>query len=190
MKAAALIAFALFIDGMQAALSAALAVVAALPGTIAGGAAGCIVGNYVLGNLGCAILGAVGGFLGSLLDAAAVITEPVGIIMGFVVTICISATFGAALIGLLIFSGMFKLGNMKYVYGASIAELLPGLSILPSWTAMTVLCVLQKSKEEGGVLGAAASVATAAASPSPGNAAQAARAVDGIRAAEPQTNAA
>lgn len=187
MKNAAFIMLALFIDGVQAAISTSLAVITAFPGTIGGGAAGCLAGNYIAGSVGCFVLGLAGGLFGTLLDAAAVVTEPVGIVLGFAVTICFSCTFGVALVFLLGMNGMFY---PKYVFSGGITEVLPGFSIIPGWTAMTILCVLKKSKERGGVLGAVAGVATAASSPSIGSVAGVGMAMDGIRAPQPQTNAA
>jgi hypothetical protein len=145
MKGASLIVFALFIDGIQAALTASFVVIGAFPGTIGGGIAGCLAGNFVAGQIGCTILGFVGGLFGTLLDAAAIVTEPIGLVLSFVVSFCIAVTFGALLIGLLIFFRMF---NWKYVGAGGIIELMPGFSILPSWTAMTVACVLQKNKDD------------------------------------------
>ena len=187
MKAAALIMVALFIDGLQAAISAALAIVAAFPGTVGGAAAGCAAGASVAGSLGCALGGFIVGILGSALDVAAPFTEPIGIMLGFAISVCLSFTLGAGLIMLLILAGMYY---PKFMLGGGVAELIPGFDIIPGWTAMTILCVLKKSKEQGGVIGTVASMATAAASPSVSNIAGAARAMDGIKAPEVQTNAA
>lgn len=187
MKAAALIMLALFIDGVQGAVSASLAIIAAFPGTVGGAAAGCAAGSAFLGSWACGVGGLVFGLLGSVLDVAAPITEPIGLVIGFAVSICLSMTLGAGLIMLLILSGMYY---PKFMLPGGVAELIPGFDLIPSWTAMTILCVLQKNKEEGGLLGTAAGVATAVASPTPVSVTQAARRVDGIRASGAQTNAA
>jgi hypothetical protein len=147
MKGAALIVFALFIDGVQAAISASLVVVAAFPGTIAGSAAGCWAGSKILGDVGCAVGGFVLGLLGSIPvinGALAVVSEPIGLMLGFAIGVCISCTFGAALVLLLLFNGTFY---PKYLAPGGIVELIPGFEVLPSWTAMTVACVLQKNKD-------------------------------------------
>ena len=199
MKSASLIVFALFIDGVQAAVSASLAVIAAFPGTIGGGIAGCFIGNSIAGDWGCTILGVVGGFFGTFLDISAVVTEPIGIGLGFVVSICLSVTFGAGLIALLMFNGM---AYWKIIFSGGMVELLPGFDILPSWTAMTVACVLQKNKEDklaaqkiaAGLrevmqadLGANSTIQRGGREVlTPYGATQ----VDGIRAPSPQTNAA
>lgn len=187
MKAAAFIVLALLVDGIPAALSAAFAVIAAFPGTVAGGVAGCLAGNFIGGEIGCAILGFVGGLFGTALDGLAVVTEPVGIILGFVVTFCFSATLGVGLFTLLVLNGLYY---PKFMLPSAIAELIPGFNLLPGWTAMVILCLIQKSKEEGGLVGSVASVAGAVTNPSVNSVASAARTVDGIRAPEPQTNAA
>ncbi len=187
MKAAALIMLALFVDGIQAAVSASLALVAAFPGTVGGAAAGCAAASATLGSWACGVGGVIFGLLGTTLDAAAVVTEPIGLMMGFAISICLSMTLGAGLIMFLILNGMYY---PKIMLPGGVAELIPGFDLIPSWTAMTILCVLQKVKEEkaGSVVGAVASIATA--SPSPSSLIQTARAVDGIRGPAPQTNAA
>lgn len=187
MKAAAFIVFALFIDGVQAALSASLAVVAAFPGTIAGGAAGCLAGNYLLGDWGCTILGIAGSLFGTLLDGAAIVTEPVGIMIGFAISFCISATFGAALVALLIFNGFYY---PKWMLPTGIAELIPGFDLIPTWTAMVILCIWQKKREESAAAGSAVTTTAAIASPSAVSVVQATRSLDGIKAPGVQTNAA
>ncbi len=187
MKSAALIMLALFIDGIQAAVSASLALIAAFPGTVGGAAAGCAAASATLGSWACGIGGLIFGLLGTTLDAAAVVTEPVGLMLGFAISICLSVTLGAGLIMLLILCNMFY---PKYLLPGGVAELMPGFDLIPGWTAMTIMCVLQKVKDEkrGGTVGAVAAVVTT--SPSPASLVQAARAVDGIRGPAPQTNAA
>ena len=202
MKGTAFIVLALFIDGVQAALSAAVLVMSAFPGTILGAAAGCLAGQSVAGGVGCQFGRFIFGLLGSspfvigLLDVA---TVPIGAILGFVVSICISATLGLFLIALLGFNAMFY---PKYILTGGIVELLPGFSILPSWTAMTVACVLQKNKDDQlaafKIAAGLEGVMQADLGPNSyiqrgGNAVTPrgrAPAVDGIRAAEAQTNAA
>lgn len=178
MKGAALIMFALFIDGIQAALSASLAVIAAFPGTLGGGTLGCLAGNYIAGNIGCFVLGLAGGLFGTALDAAAILTEPVGIALGFVLSICISCTFGFALVLLLGLNGMFY---PKYLLPGAITEIIPGFSVLPTWFALTLACLAEKKKQEAKILlsRTASTTVTQASNPPQGSVAN--QPVDGIR---------
>jgi hypothetical protein len=148
MKSAALIVFALFIDGAQAALSAGLFVISAFPGTFGGGALGCAGGAAVAGDIGCAIGGFLLGVFGSIPlinGALAVVTVPVGVMLGFAVSICLAVTLGAGLITLLIFNGMFY---PKYLLPGGISEFIPGVSLIPAWTAIVIFSALQKNKDE------------------------------------------
>ncbi len=148
MKGIGFIVIALFIDGVQAAVSATLILIAAFPGTIGGAAAGCAAGNAVAGGVGCEIGGFLLGLLGSIPiinGGLALIAEPIGLVLGFAISICLSATLGFGLIMLLVFNGMFY---PKYVYSGGIAELIPGFDLIPGWTAMTILSVIKKNKEE------------------------------------------
>jgi len=188
MKFAALILPALFIDGIQAAITASLTLITAFPGTVGGAAVGCLLGNNFFGSLGCSIGGFVLGLLGSVGDVLAPLTEPVGLMLAFAINLCLSATLGSGLIMLLIICGMYY---PRYLLPGGISEIIPGLDIFPGWTALTILCVLRKIKDEkGGIAGAAAAMVTAAAAPSAESITQTARAVDGIRSPEAQINAA
>lgn len=163
MKAAAFIVLALFVDGVQAAITASVAVIAAFPGTVGGGALGCAAGA-ALGTWGCAVGGFVLGILGSATDVAAVVTEPIGLIIGFAISICLSATLGAGLITLLIFNNMYY---PKWILPSGIAEFVPGFDLIPGWTAMVILCLVQKKKDEmGGVGNILGTVAAPTAAPS------------------------
>lgn len=155
-----LVMVALFVDGVQAAMSAGVFVLSAFPGTFAGAAAGCAMGSAVGGSLGCDIGGFLLGIVGSIPlinGVLATVTLPVGVILGFVISACLSMTIGAGLITLLMFSGMFY---PKFLLPGGVAELIPGFNLIPTWTAITILSVLQKNKEKGGVVGTVASVAT------------------------------
>lgn len=188
MKSAALILLALFIDGIQAAITASLTLITAFPGTVGGATVGCLLGNNFFGGLGCSIGGFVLGLLGSVGDVLAPLTEPVGLMLAFAINFCLSATLGAGLVMFLIICGMYY---PKYLLPGGISEIIPGLDIFPGWTALTILCVLRKIKDEkGGIAGAAAAIVTAAAAPSAESITQTARAVDGIRSPEAQINAA
>jgi hypothetical protein len=165
-KSTLLIMFALIIDGLQALIGLGVSVIAAFPGTVGGAVGGCVAGQQVAGSLGCSIGGFVLGILGTVLPINGLLTPatiPLGMAIGFTIDVCLSLTLGSGLIFVLFMFGMFY---PKYVWSGSIAEFLPGFDILPGWTAMVVLSILEKSKEERGVLGTVAGVATLAASPS------------------------
>ncbi len=160
MKSVILVLFALFIDGIQAALSGAILVITAFPGTFFGAAAGCVVGKSLLGEFGCSVGGFILGVLGSIpfvngvLDVA---TVPIGLMLGFVFSICISCTLGVGLVTLLMFNNMFY---PKYLLPGGITEILPGFGMLPTWTAITILSSIEHSKTQGGFIGTAATAAT------------------------------
>lgn len=168
-KSTLLIMFALIIDGLQALIGLGVSVIAAFPGTVGGAAAGCVAGQQVAGSLGCSIGGTLLGILGSVLPINGLLapaTIPIGLAIGFTIDVCLSLTLGAGLIFILFMFGMFY---PKYVWSGGIAEFLPGFDILPGWTALVVFSILEKSKQEGGVLGTVAGVATLAASPTVAN---------------------
>lgn len=144
--------FALVIDGFTFLVSLALSVVAAAPGTFGG----CAVGAAVAGKAGCAVLGLLGSFP-IINGALATFTEPVGIVLGITITICINCTLGSILILFLIFARIF---DGKTVVGCLIGEALPGVSMLPLWTGMVIRCSMKAAKkgEFGAVLGVAATL--------------------------------
>jgi len=78
---------------------------------------------------------------------------PLGIAVGMVVSICISLSFGVLLILTLFY---FKMFYPARVFGGMFFEIIPGLSAIPGWTAMTLLCVLKKMQEDGTLQGSAA----------------------------------
>lgn len=210
MKGMPLIVFALFLDGLQALISLSLAGVfsaTAMASPVVVGASGAVLG-CVVGGLGGLVIAVVTsetvvGFFGGLAitasscagvgtllwgvgsavgGAVGTALVPMGIIFGFAVDICLSATMGAGLIMLLIFNGMFY---PKVLLPGGISEIIPGFGLLPTWTAITIFSLLRKKKEEGGggIVGAAAGVASAVAAPS---ASSIAGAVQGVAAAVPQ----
>lgn len=81
----------------------------------------------------------------TLIPFAGIAGMPVGVGLGMGINFCLSATFGAGFIMLLIFNKMFY---PKYILPGGIAEIFPGFSILPTWTAITILSILQKRKDE------------------------------------------
>lgn len=81
----------------------------------------------------------------TLIPFAGAAGVPVGVGLGMAINLCLSATLGAGLIMLLMFNRMFY---PKYILPGGISEIFPGFSILPTWTAITVLSILQKKKDE------------------------------------------
>jgi hypothetical protein len=163
-KGTVLILLALFIDGLQAGISMMIALAAAVPGTALGAAGGVLAGSWICGWMGStasAICGSVGGFvfgfLGSWLNPLlAPVTEPVGIAMGFAINVCLSLTFGAfLLLVMLIFLKKIYVTNLFFGLG----EVIPGINNIPFWTAFVVISLVKKSKEDGSALGAVAGAA-------------------------------
>lgn len=120
-----------------------------------------------------------------------VVVGPLGIVVGFVISTCLSLVMGAALVTLLLLNGMFY---PRFLLPGGITELIPALNLLPTWTTVTILSIIQKNKEEGGKVGAAASIVTAIAKPSVQNVANAAPTprlpsrVDGIQPPQAANN--
>ncbi len=153
MRNAALILFALFIDGLQAGISFGLVVIGTFSGTAAGAGVGALVCEK-LGSFSFALCTVAGGAAGTFANGfTAPIAVPVGILLGFVVNFCISATFGTILVMFLASGGMFY---PKYLFGGGLLEIIPGFNDLPGWTTLTVLSVLRKKASLGGLVGGAA----------------------------------
>lgn len=94
--------------------------------------------------------------IGTIVGAVA---EPIGIVLGFVISICISLTFGSLLVWLLVLCKMFYPSRVMAAYTG---EVLPGFSMLPAWTALVISSLLKKTAEEkSGLTSAAAGIATA-----------------------------
>lgn len=142
-----LVLLALFIDGLQAAIAWGLSVVAAIPGTVGGGAAGCVVGERIAGTLGCWIGGLVFGILGTSLDPfLAPITIPIGIVVGFAINTTISIVFGAGLITVLLLAGVKPKRKLALGFG----ELIPGINNMPFWTALTIASLWADARKRVG----------------------------------------
>lgn len=90
------------------------------------------------------------------LGFGAPVAVPTAVALSFTVEVVTSLTFGAGLLLLLAYNNMFY---SSYALGGSITELIPGIDVLPGWTIMTVLCIVQKSREEGGLVGSIAGTA-------------------------------
>lgn len=134
-------------------------------------------------------LGLGGSASGATLGIAAPVAMPLGIAMGFTTAVVTSFTFGSGLLLLLAYNGMFYI---PYGIGGSVAELIPGLDVIPGWTIMTILCIVKKSREEGGVLGSVAGAALKVVAPEAAVAMNAASAVASApqrTAQAPQTQA-
>ncbi|MBP7770508.1 MAG: hypothetical protein KA066_01190 [Candidatus Pacebacteria bacterium] len=117
LKGAGLLLFALFIDGLQAMISLTLF--------------GVLSGVSLIPFIGVAISATAG---------------PIGVILGTVVSICISITMGGGLIAALALNGMFYPSKLIPAF----AELIPGLNNGPLWTVVVVRSMMQKYKEEHG----------------------------------------
>ena len=151
------ILIALFIDGLQAAISWGIAVIAAFPGP----AVGCVVGNAVLGQIGCWAGGLVLGLLSltpfglAANTAVAFYTVPVGIAIGFAVNMCLSIVLGWAFLVPLMY--VFGLKPQKRLWWSG-AEMIPGINNVPCWTFFTFSCMWAQAttkKARKGILGIA-----------------------------------
>lgn len=156
MRNTALLLVALFIDGLQAAISWSIATIAAFPGTAAGGAIGCAGGQAVAGQIGCWIGGSVLGILGTTGNAlVAPFTIPVGIVLGIAINTTLSLVLGWGLLfTLLLFAGLKPHKRI----GWSGVELIPGLNNIPCWTMFAISCMWAEAKNgsrKRGVLGLA-----------------------------------
>jgi hypothetical protein len=148
-----LILFAIVIDGAQAVISMGLLALGAAPGTVAGGATGCLVGHTIAGKIGCYVAGGAAGVAGSLANPIlAAYTIPLAIAAGFAVNFCLNITLGTILTAWLITQKMYY---PRYGVTGYIVELVPGINDLPIWTMTTVLAVMRKNAEEGKLAGTA-----------------------------------
>lgn len=152
----ALLLVALFIDGLQATISWSIAMIAAFPGTAAGGAAGCSVGNAIAGQIGCWFGGTVLGILGTTGNALlAPFTIPVGMVLGIAINTTLSIVLGWGLLfTLLLFAGLKPYKRLAW----SGAEMIPGINNIPCWTMFAISCMWAEAKSKSrkaGVLGLA-----------------------------------
>jgi hypothetical protein len=131
------ILIALFIDGLQAAISWGIATIAAFPATTAGGTIGCVVGSQAAGQLGCWIGGVVLGILGTSGNVfLAPFTIPAGSAIGLAVNITLSATLGWAFLVPLMYAWGIKTSWQRLALGGG--EMIPGINNVPFWTALTI----------------------------------------------------
>lgn len=96
------------------------------------------------------------------------VASPIGIILGGVIDFCLSVSFGSVIAAALLYADLFY---PQYLFSGWGLELLPGLDLLPGWTATVIFCLLRKKSEEGGVLAGAAGALVAAGSFTRGKAA-------------------
>lgn len=163
MKYMLLLMMALLVDGLQFVLGwmafvIGLGLQALTP--IGGGVAGAGAGAYfcwdstlgvwtaALASAKCAV---AGGALGAASSAFGV---PFGTALGFGLEIVVSITMGGALILALVFNGMYY---KTRIFGNVLIEMMPGVSIIPAWTFMVILCILRERAEEGKLEGKASS---------------------------------
>ncbi len=130
------ISFALFIDGLQAGISFALA---GFMGTLGGAVGGALFCSKVLpvalqGGKLTAACAAVGGVVGTAGNVALV---PVGIMVGAVINICLSLTMGSALIYLLVVILGWE-PVQKYLMPGFVVDTIPGINNLPAWTFLAI----------------------------------------------------
>ena len=137
---------ALFIDGLQAAVSWGIAIIAAVPGTALGGAAGCAAGDYIAGGIGCAVGGFVLGLLGTTGNALlAPFTIPIGIAMGLAVNTTLSIVLGwAFLVPLMFFFGIRPHRQLPWGLG----EVVPGINNVPFWTFLTIATLWANARQK------------------------------------------
>ena len=148
------ILIALFIDGLQAAMSWGIAAIAAFPVTAGGSVAGCVAGNSIAGQVGCWVGGSVLGLmsvtpLGLAANAlVATVTVPVGIALGFAISMCLSIVLGwCFLVPLMLLSGM-NVSWKRLIWGGG--EMIPGLNNIPFWTALTIASLWKSTKSKHG----------------------------------------
>jgi hypothetical protein len=158
LKSILLILIALFVDLFGMFLSF---LCIAMLGTLGGGAvayAACSnVGAGQTISQGCAAIGAL---FGTFANA---VTMPLGIALGYGLTVCISA-MGLALLSV-------PLAQMDMFYPryllVSAGKIIPLLDIFPFLSGFVVACVMAKNAEtkKGGLLGSAAKLVVAVAAP-------------------------
>ena len=148
------IGFGFFIDFFQfmlaqafVALGAGLQAITPVGGGLAGTGAGCAVGwslatDILTGITGCiqgGIIGAAGGVVASIFGTG------IGIALAYIISVCITLSFGTMLVTLLWFSGMRYPGSTLGVY---IAEIFPLVNIAPGWGIYAARCVYKHYTKE------------------------------------------
>jgi len=149
------IVVALTIDAFQILLPMGIiAIFTTAGGTLAGAAAG----GVIAGSVGAAVLG----FVGSFLNVAA---APAGFVLGTglaaIIDFCISAVFGTGFIILLVMTGLLPLKQILSLRRTPlvVGKLVPFFGMLPFYTALTVLCIVEQSGNAQKMAGEAVSLA-------------------------------
>jgi hypothetical protein len=75
--------------------------------------------------------------------ALAMATEPLGIALGFTISICLSFTLGSMLVVFLKLAGLLDGKSAALAY---IGEVIPGVEALPAWTGLVWRCVSKAAK--------------------------------------------
>jgi hypothetical protein len=153
-KVTPLFLLALFIDAMQFLLALGFSAAMAIPGTIGGATLGGVGGQFLCSGFGsaveniCSTIGAgVFGLIGSapfINGPIAAVTEPIGIALGFAISVCLSFTFGSMLVFFLFLFGLLDKKAAMFTY---IGEALPGFGMLPAWSALVARCAYVSYKE-------------------------------------------
>lgn len=141
---ATILAFAAIIDAFEFFLVWAMT---ALGSTALGAAGGCAVGYQYAGKLGCAVVGTLGGFLGIAAQGTGV-GAVIGFMLGYIMSICITLSFGVMLVTILIFLGRarFRMALTGYVF---LSKMVPLVATAPSWTYYAWKCTAKPVEEEG-----------------------------------------
>ncbi len=141
-----ILAFAGAIDALEAILVMAMT---ALGSTAAGAVGGAAAGAAACSGLGataanaCGAVGAaLGGYVGFLAQGTGA-GEAIGFMLGYVMSICISLSFGVMLVTILIFMRRFKGLYTGYVF---LLKLIPVIGVAPGWFVYAWKCT---TKVEG-----------------------------------------
>lgn len=89
-----------------------------------------------------ALFGVVSGV--SIIPFVAVAAGPIGAVLGYAISVCLSISMGGALLVALAMNGLFYPTKLLPAF----AELLPGINNGPVWTVVVVRSLMQKRKEE------------------------------------------
>lgn len=158
------ILIALFIDGLQAAISGGIAMIAAFPGTAGGAGAtlACLVAGEDSGfliNLGCWVGGGVLTIFGSALNPIlAPVTVPVGIGIGLAVNTTLAIVLGWAFLVPLMWFFHTHVSLKRLAWGGG--EMIPGVNNVPFWTFFVIASLWDGATSKKGAKGGLFSLAT------------------------------
>ena len=91
----------------------------------------------------------IDGLQGTLSWMFVVTLGPVGAALGLMINLCLSLVLGAILGVLMKYFNMFY---PRYFFGGGGIEIIPGLDIVPGWTALAIASVLRKKSEKSGMV--------------------------------------